>query len=58
MADETTAPAAAPAPDGDGLVTRRLAKADFGRGFLALLAQLSVVGEVDQAAFEGVWRVG
>jgi hypothetical protein len=37
----------------DGLVTRRLAKADFDRGFLQLLAQLSVVGDVDRATFEG-----
>jgi len=41
----------APAPD--GLITRRLKRADFDAGFLSLLAQLSVVGDIDRAAFEG-----
>ena len=48
-APQMAAPPAAP----DGLITRRLRRADFDAGFLALLAQLSVVGDVDRAAFEG-----
>jgi len=41
-------------PVDDPLITRRLARADFDAGFLSLLAQLSTVGDVDRAAFEGV----
>eukprot|EP00882_Tetradesmus_deserticola_P021611 GHRQ01023394.1.p1 GENE.GHRQ01023394.1~~GHRQ01023394.1.p1 ORF type:complete len:105 (+),score=13.97 GHRQ01023394.1:298-612(+) len=37
------------------VVVRKLEVDDYGKGFLALLAQLTTVGDVSQEAFTGRW---
>jgi hypothetical protein len=46
-------PAVMPERPGDGLVMRPLQIGDYYKGYLQLLAQLTVVGEVAQSKFRG-----